>query len=124
MAIRDKMAAAAAPYLQPGEQLQCVIGAQTASQYLILVGYLPFFLVNRYRMIAVTQWRIIVFDTGGWSQTKIKGVMGELPRNTRLGPGQGVWHVIPAGNEKLRVHRRFFGDMAYADSMLGPAPAA
>jgi hypothetical protein len=124
MAIRDKMAASAAPYLQPGEQLQSVIGAQTKSQYLIMLGYLPFFLLNHYRMIAVTQWRILVLDTGSFSQTKARGVVAVLPRATRLGPGKGVWHVVPAGNEMLRVHRRFFKDMEYADSALGPAPVA
>jgi hypothetical protein len=123
MAIRDKMVESATPYLQPGETLQCVIGAQTKSQFLILVGYLPFFILNRYRMLAVTQWRILVLDTGSWSQTKARGVVAVLPRNTLLGPGKGVWHVIPAGDEKLRVHRRFFGDMAYADSALSAAPA-
>jgi hypothetical protein len=50
-----------------------------------------------------------------------RGVVTELPRSTRLGPGSGVWHQVPAGNEKLRVHRRFFKDMETADSALAPA---
>jgi hypothetical protein len=36
--------------------------------------------------------------------------------STRLGPGSGVWYVIPAGGQKLRVHRRFFKDIEIADT--------
>jgi hypothetical protein len=32
-----------------------------------------------------------------------------------------MWHQIPAGNEKLRVHRRFFKDIETADSALANA---
>ena len=45
----------------------------------------------------------------------------ELPRSTRLGPGTGVWHRVPAGGETLRVHRRFFKDLEAADSALAMA---
>lgn len=43
-------------------------------------------------------------------------MVAELPRSTRLGPASGVWHVIPAGAEKLRVHRRFFKGIEAADA--------
>jgi hypothetical protein len=49
---------------------------------------------------------------------KARGVVTQLPRATRLGPGQGVWHVIPVGDEKLRVHRRFFKDIQAADNAV------
>jgi len=45
----------------------------------------------------------------------------ELPRASRLGPGTGIWHQIPAGQETLRVHRRFFKDMEIADSFAAAA---
>jgi hypothetical protein len=45
-------------------------------------------------------------------------VVTELPRSTRLGPGTGVWHQIPAGGETLRVHRRFYKDLDTADAAL------
>ena len=47
-----------------------------------------------------------------------RGVVTELPRTTKLGPGTGVWHQIPAGGETLRVHRRFFKDLDTADAAL------
>ena len=58
----------------------------------------------------------MVLDAGRQGPKKARGVVTELPRSTRLGPGTGVWHVIPAGDEKLRVHRRFFKDLEAADA--------
>lgn len=119
MALRDKMRDSAQPFLGPGEQIQQVIGAQTASQYLAALAGVLFFLgLNRYRILAVTQHRIVVLDTGVMSMKKAKGVVSEVPRTTRLGPGSGVWHVIPINGEKLRVHRRFFKDLQAADGAL------
>ena len=119
MAIRDSMQASAAPYLNPGETIQAVIGAQTASQWLAaLTGVFVFLGLNRYRILVVTPQRIVIMDAGKVSMAKAKGVVAELPRSTRLGPGTGLWHVIPVGQEKLRVHRRFFKDVETADAQL------
>ena len=119
MALRDSMRASAAQYLQPGEPIQAVIGAQTASAWLAaLTGFLVFLSLNKYRIIAVTPARIVILDAGKTSMKKARGVVAELPRSTRLGPGTGVWHRIPAGGETLRVHRRFFKDLDSADAAL------
>ena len=122
MALRDSMRDSAAQFLQPGEQIQAVVGAQTASQWLAaLTGIFVFLGFNKYRILAVTPSRILVLDAGKTSMKTARGVVTELPRSTRLGPGSGVWHQVPAGNEKLRVHRRFFKDIETADSALAPA---
>jgi hypothetical protein len=42
--------------------------------------------------------------------------LGGLGRQL-LGPGAGLWHRIPAGQENLRVHRRFFKDIENADAV-------
>ncbi len=111
------MQASATPYLQPGEHVQAVVGAQTASQWLAaLSGIFVFLGLNRYRILAVTPNRILILDAGKSSMKTARGVVTELPRSTRLGPGSGLWHKIPAGNETLRVHRRFFSDMQTADT--------
>jgi len=111
------MRTSAAQYLQPGEPIQAVIGAQTASPLLAaLTGAFVFLGLNRYRMLVVTPARIVVLDAGKTSMSKARGVVTELPRSTRLGPGTGVWHQIPAGDETLRVHRRFFKDVETADN--------
>jgi hypothetical protein len=116
MALRDSMRSSAAQFLQPGEQVQAVIGAQTASQFIAaLTGIFVFLGLNRYRILAVTPTRIVVLDAGKISMKTARGVVTELPRSTRLGPATGVWHKIPAGTETLRVHRRFFKDIETAD---------
>ncbi len=122
MALRDTMTESAAQYLRPGEQIQAVIGAQTASQWVAaLTGVFVFLGLNHYRILAVTPARILVLDAGKTSIKKARGVVMELPRSTRLGPGTGLWHQIPAGNETLRVHRRFFKDLETADSIASAA---
>jgi hypothetical protein len=122
MALRDTMAESAAQYLRPGEQIQAVIGAQTASQWVAaLTGVFVFLGLNHYRILAVTPNRILVLDAGKTSIKKARGVVMELPRSTKLGPGTGLWHQIPAGNETLRVHRRFFKDLETADSIASAA---
>jgi hypothetical protein len=121
VALRDSMAESAAQYLRPGEPIQAVIGAQTASQWLAaLTGFFVFLGLNRYRILAVTPNRILVLDAGKTSMKTARGVVTELPRSTRLGPGTGIWHRIPAGNENLRVHRRFFKDIEAADTAVAP----
>jgi hypothetical protein len=107
----------ATSYLQPGEPVQAVFGAQTASQWLAgLTGVFVFLNLNHYRILAVTPSRILVLDAGKVSMKKARGVVAELPRTTQLGPATGLWHRIPAGNETLRVHRRFFKDIEFADA--------
>jgi hypothetical protein len=116
------MAASAAPYLRPGEQVQAVIGAQTASQWLAaLTGVFAFLAFNRYRILIVTPARILVLDAGKTSMKTARDVVTELPRSTRLGPATGMWHQIQAGDETLRVHRRFFKDIQTADAAVAAA---
>ena len=122
MALRDSMADSAAQYLRPGERIQAVIGAQTASQWVAaLTGFLVFLGLNHYRILVVTPARILVLDAGKTSMKKARGVVTELPRSTRLGPGTGIWHRIPVGQENLRVHRRFFKDIDAADAAVAAA---
>jgi hypothetical protein len=117
VALRDSMAKSAEPFLKPGEPIQAVFGAQTASQYIAAFAGILFFLgLNRFRILVVTPDRIVVLDAGKFSMKKARGVLTELPRSTQLGPAAGIWHVIEVNGEKLRVHRRFFKDLATADS--------
>lgn len=133
MALRDKLAQNVQPHLQPGETLQSVFSAQTFSQYKIALGLglgilpgLIFMLsLNRYRVIAVTDRRIAVFDSGPWSATKTKRLLADINRNTVLGPTDGMWHKFQAGHETLHAHRRFYKDIAQADALVtGAAPPA
>jgi hypothetical protein len=117
MALRDSMRESAAEYLRPGETVQAVLGAQTASQLMAeLGGVFRLLGLNRYRIVAVTSQRVLILDAGRASMTTACGVVAELSRSTRLGPASGLWHVIPAAGENLRVHRRFFKDIQTADN--------
>jgi hypothetical protein len=107
-----------APYLRYGEPVQAVIGAQAVRPgRATLAGLVPG--LARYRIIVVTPGRILVLDAGRTGLRKARGVVTELPRATRLGhPGTGLWHLIPAGPEILRVHRRFFADIDTSDATM------
>jgi hypothetical protein len=119
MALRDTMLTSATPYLHPGEPVQAIFGAQTASQWVAaLTGVFVFLGLNHYRIVAVTPARIVVLDAGKVSMKKARGVVTELPRSTQLGPATGLWHRIPAGQETLRVHRRFFKELRAADGAV------
>jgi hypothetical protein len=122
MALRDAQLNSSAQYLHPGETAEAVFGAQTASQWLVpATGFIGFLIMNHYRIVVVTQQRILVLDAGAMGIKKARGVVTELPRSTRLGPGSGIWHVIPANGEKLRVHRRFFKELQAADAAIAVA---
>src|SRR5712692_10475962 len=101
MAIRDKMRASAAPFLQPGETIQAVFGAQTTSQYFALISYWIIIFSNAYRVVVVTDRRILVCKSGRVTQTPIKEVLRELPRNTKIGPASGLWYHTEALGERL-----------------------
>ena len=122
MALRDAQLSSATPFLRPGEPVQAIFGAQTASQWLAaLTGIFVFLGFNRYRIVAVTPARIVVLDAGKTSMKKARGVVMELPRSIQLGPATGLWHRIPAGQETLRVHRRFYKELKAADGAVVPA---
>lgn len=118
-AIHDSMREAAAVFLRPGETIDAVFGAMTYSVLKAAATGELGMGGNRYRIFAVTSSRILVLDAADPTWKSVKGVAAELPRSTRLGPPGGLlWHVIPIGEEKLRVHRRFFKDIRAADAAV------
>ena len=116
MAIRDKITAKAAPFLQPGEQVQVAFAAQTKSGWLGAIGALWLLLFNRYRPIIVTDRRIIVTDGGKWSMGSPKSVVRELPRSTEIGQPGGLWWKTESLGETLYIHKRFHKDVVQADA--------
>jgi hypothetical protein len=116
MAIRDKMRANAAPHLQPGETVQAVFGAQTHSQYLFMISVFVLLLLSSYRVVVVTDRRILVCRSGKLSTTPVNEVLRELPRSTRIGPPSGLWWKTETLGERLYVHKRFHKDVNAADA--------
>jgi len=118
MAIRDKMSANAAHLLQPGETVQAVFGAQTMSAYLALISYWIIIFANAYRVVVVTDRRILVCRSGRFRTTPVNDVIRELPRATRIGPPSGIWWRCETLGEKLYVHKRYHKDVTAADTVL------
>ena len=121
MAIRDKMRANAEPFLQPGETVQAVFGAQTTSQWFALISYWIIIIRNSYRVIVVTDRRILVGRSGRFTTTPIKEVLAEVPRSTRIGPPSGLWYKTNALGETLYIAKRFHKDVEAADQAVAAA---
>jgi tRNA G37 N-methylase Trm5 len=117
MAIRDQMAANAAPLLQPGETIQAIFGAQTTSQYLSLISYWIIVIKNSYRVVVVTDRRVLVCRSGRFRTTPVNEVLAELPRSTTIGEPHGLWWKCETLGEKLYINKRFHKDVRTADEL-------
>jgi hypothetical protein len=118
VALRDKLRVNATPLLAPGETIQAVFPAQTTSQYFALISYWIIVLKNAYKVVVVTDRRILVCKSGRITQSPVKAIEHELPRWTRIGPATGLWYRFDAPSGKLYVNRRFFKDIEAADAVL------
>jgi hypothetical protein len=116
MALRDKLQKAVAPHLEPDETVQAIFGAQTKSQYFILLSYWILLANKAWRVVAVTDRRIVVFQCGRSGMTKVEGITAQTRRHTRIGPPKGLWYRVENLGERLYVHRRFHKDIAAADA--------
>ena len=116
MALRERMRAAVAPYLGPDESIQAVFGAQTRMTPSGLAGIIIFYARNQYRLVVATSERIVVLDSGQWSMAKPRGVVGELPRQTRIDSQHGPQSPVQLGAERLWVRRRFRNDIEAANA--------
>jgi hypothetical protein len=115
MAIRDKLRSKAAGYLEPDESIQAVFPAQSVSQYMAIISLWIIIAKNAYRVIVVTDKRILVIQAGRFRWTTMKAQLREIPRQTKIGPASGLWYRFDSLGERLYVHRRFHKDVAAAD---------
>jgi len=120
MAIRDKLRENAAHLLQPGETIQAIFPAQTTSAYFALISVWIILLTNAYRVVVVTDRRILVCKSGRFRATPVKDILRELPRGTRIGEPGGLWWRSDTDSlgERLYIHRRFHSDVRAADAVL------
>ncbi|HZP30572.1 MAG TPA: hypothetical protein VFC99_16590 [Acidimicrobiia bacterium] len=121
MAIRDTMRTNAAHLLEQGESVQAVFGAQTASGWWALLTYWIVIFKGGFRVVVVTDRRILVCRSGRLSTTQVNEVLGEFPRQTRIGPASGLWYRCNSLGQPLYVHKRFHKDIAAADALLDAA---
>jgi Bacterial PH domain len=121
MAIRDKLSKNATPLLQPGESIQSIFCAQTVSAYFALISIWIIVFSNAYRVIVVTDRRILVCRSGRFTMTPVKTVETEVPRATRLGEPNGLWWPCDSFGRRLYIHKRFHKDVRQADATLTAA---
>jgi hypothetical protein len=126
MAIRDRLRANAAKVLKPGETIQAVIPAQTINPLfyapLALMAVLPLIVIiliaEPFRVVVVTDRRILVCKAGKFRTTEVNEVLEKAPRATALGTPRGLQFKCTAlGNENLYVAKRFFADVRQADAL-------
>lgn len=125
MALRDKLATRAQPFLPPGSRIRQAFVCQTGpSPWMFLITYLIFFFI-KYRIVVVTEDAIYVLRSSKFMM-KPKELVATLPRQTVLGPVSGLWGKLDLLGERHWVHKRFHKDIAAADyeaGQLGAAPA-
>ena len=121
MAIRDKMRTNAAHLLSPDERIQAVVPAQITSGWFALLSYWIIILRGAYRVVVVTDRRILVCRSGRFRVTPVREIIRECPRQTRVGPAHGLWYRCDTLGEPLYINRRFHKDVAAADASLQQA---
>ncbi|MEP7203747.1 MAG: hypothetical protein ABI894_14120 [Ilumatobacteraceae bacterium] len=117
-AIRDKIIENARPLLEPGEQIQAVIPAQTKNGWFGALGIFWLIFVNNYRPIIVTDRRIVLTESGRWKMAQPRSIHKSIERNTKIGPGAGIWWKCTSLGEPLYIHKRFHKDVDKADALL------
>src|SRR5262245_54324238 len=118
MALRDKLARRAYPYLEPGEQIQGVFPAQSGpSPYWILLSALIVVFAAGYAIVVVTDRSIVVLRAGRILPTFPNKVQSRGPRTVYLGQPSGLWGSIRL-DRKYWVHKRFHKDVAAANAIL------
>jgi hypothetical protein len=120
VAIREKIRRNAQRFLQQGEVIQAVIPAQTSLPGCLSGATLVF--SKSFRVIVVTDRRILVCMAGRFSRTKISEVLEEHPRWIKIGPPSGLWYETGTLGETMYVSVRFHKDVEIADAAAPPVP--
>lgn len=117
VAIRERITENVQHLLEPGEQIQAVIPAQTKSGWLGALGVIWLIFFNRYRPIVVTDRRIAITDSGRWAQGKPTTIVDSVARPTQIGPPAGLWWKCVSLGQPLYINKRFHKDIEKADSL-------
>lgn len=128
MALRDKLAERAQPYLEPGEQVRHVFMGQTGpSPWFSALSYWIVLTSGKFFIFVVTDRAILVLRASKLVTSKPKDIEARLPRATQLGPVTGIWAPTHALGQRVWVHKRFHKDVLAADTELaqsGQVPPA
>ncbi len=126
MALRDKLAERAQPYLEPGETVKHVFMGQTGpSPWFAALSYWIVLISGKFFIFVVTDRSILVLRASKLITSKPKDLEARLPRATQLGPVSGLWGQTNALGQRVWIHKRFHKDVMAADAELaqtGQAP--
>jgi hypothetical protein len=114
---RIRLRASALPFIRPGETVLAAFRAQAVSPY---SGWAA--LLNAYRIVVVTDRRILVCKAGAFRPALGRGIARELPRETRIGEPRGFWWRCDSLGERLYIHRQFHDEVGKADYELFTSP--
>jgi hypothetical protein len=118
MAIRDKLAQRATPFLEPGEQVQSVFLAQSGpSPYWSLLSTWIVVIAAGYATVVVTDRAIVVLRNGRLLGSVAKGLTARLPRQPMDNPS-GLWGQVQLGGTRYWVHKRFHKDVQAANAAI------
>lgn len=104
--------------LPAGSEIRQAFIAQAAPNfgYFILTYMTGLMLRNKYRCVVVTLEAIYVLEsTKASGGAKPVAVVGQMPRQTRLGPASGRWAEVHLLGERHWVHKRFHDQIRAAD---------
>jgi hypothetical protein len=121
MALRDKLARQAAPFLEPGEQIRSIFLAQSGpSPYWSLLSAWIVVFTAGYATVAVTDRAIVVLRNGRLSGRRPKSLLSRLPLQP-LGHPSGLWGKVQLGDTRYWVHTRFHKDVEAGDAAIANA---
>jgi hypothetical protein len=101
--VRDNMWGNAPSELKPAERIEDVFFAQAVNPYWVLVTWLIVVIAHAFRVVVVTDQRILVWQGGSFSRSAIEGV----PRQTKIDPPKGLWYRTDSLGETLWVPKQF-----------------
>jgi hypothetical protein len=116
--LREKLMNGAAPYLEPGEQIQAIFPVRSGpSPYWAILTYWIVIFQGGFRTVVATDRAILILKNGWWSAASFRGVHLRGARNVWLGTPSGLWGKIQL-DTRYWVHKRFHKDVAQVDAAL------
>ncbi|MFC6707926.1 hypothetical protein [Flexivirga alba] len=110
MAMADTIIKKAQPHLAAGEVVHGAFAGQQTIRNRLGEG--------AYRVVVATDQRFLVFQSGSFTQTSIKRLIEEPPRQQVLGEPTGLFCDITVGGETMKVNRRYLGQIRAIDAAL------
>lgn len=110
MSMAETIIKRASAHLTPGEVVHGAFAGQRTIKNRIGEG--------GYRVVVATERRFLVFQSGTFSQTVLKRLIEESPRDQMLGEPTGLFYEVTVGNETMKVNRRYFGQIRAIDAAV------